>query len=54
MKRTKVSCVMQHGIAHYERLEVVNICRGRAFSIIVNERTDFSKNQMAILELPVP
>ena len=29
LKRSKASCVMQYGIAHYERLDVVNICKSQ-------------------------
>lgn len=42
MKLTKVAYVMQDGIAHYERLEFVNICKNQKFSVIVDESTDVS------------
>jgi len=46
LKRTKAAYVMQYGIAHFERLEVINICINQKFSIIVDESTDVSTNQM--------
>lgn len=41
-KRNKAAYVMQQGIAHYERLTIVDICREQKFSIIIDESTDVS------------
>ena len=46
LKRTKAAYVMQYGIAYSERQDVVDICRNQKFSIIVDESTDVSTNQM--------
>ena len=46
LKRTKAAYVMQQGIAHHERLDVVSICRNQKYSIIIDESTDISTKQM--------
>ena len=37
MKQTKISYVMQDGIAFHEKLEVANMCRRNKFSIMIDE-----------------
>ena len=46
MKRTKISYVMQNGIAFHEKLEVKNICKESKFSIMIDESTDISVTQI--------
>ena len=46
MKRTKISYVMQDGIAFHEKLEVTNICKESKFSIMVDENIDISVTQI--------
>ena len=46
MKRTKISYVMQDGIAFHEKLEVMNICKESKFSIMIDESTDISVTQI--------
>ena len=46
MKRTKISYVMQNGIAFHEKLKVTNICKESKFSIIIDESTDISVMQI--------
>ena len=46
MKRTKISYVMQDGIAFHEKLEVTNICKESKFSIMIDESTDISVTQI--------
>lgn len=45
MKETKMSCVLQDGIAFYEKLALTDICKKHKFSIITDESTDISVNQ---------
>ena len=46
LKHIKPAYVMQYGIAHFEWLEVINICRNQKFSISVDESSDVCTNQM--------
>ena len=46
MKQTKISYVMQDGIAFHEKLEVANMCRRNNFSIMIDESTDISVTQV--------
>ena len=45
-KQTKISYVMQDGIAFHEKLEVANMCRRNKFSIMIDESTDISVTQV--------
>ena len=46
MKRSKISYVIQDGIAFHEKLEVTNICKESKFSITIDESTDISVTQI--------
>ena len=46
MKRTKLTYLMQDGIALHERQSQDEICRAPKFSIIVDESTDISVTQV--------
>ena len=46
MKRSKISYVIQDGIAFHEKLEVTNICKESKFSITIVESTDISVTQI--------
>ena len=46
LKRTKVSYLLQQGIAREERLAVANICKKQQFSLIIDESTDVSVSQI--------
>ena len=46
MKKTKMSYVIQDGIAYYEKLALTDICKKQKFSIIIDESTDISVNQI--------
>ena len=46
MKKTKVSYVMQYGLASEERQEIVEICRENKFSLMIDESTDISVTQI--------
>lgn len=45
-KRTKLAYIIQDGIAHYEKLEINEICRQQKFSLIIDESTDISVTQV--------
>ena len=45
-KRTKLLYTIQDGIAHYEKLELNEICRTQKFSVIIDESTDASIAQV--------
>ena len=46
MKQTKISHVMQDGIAFHEKQIVANICKGNRFFILIDESTDISVNHI--------
>ena len=46
MKQTKISYIMQDGVAFHEKLEVANIHRRNKFSITIDESTDISVIQV--------
>ena len=46
LKRSKAAYVMQHGIAHHERQDIISICKSKKFSILIDESTDVSTSQM--------
>ena len=46
LKRTKVSYLLQQGIAREEWLAVANICKKQQFSLIIDESTDVSVSQI--------
>ena len=45
-KRTKLSYTIQDGIAHYEKLELNEICCTQNFSVIIDKSTDASIKQV--------
>ena len=46
MRATKVSYLVQDGIAHYEDLDISKACREAKFSLIIDESTDISVCQV--------
>ena len=46
MKRTKLSYIIQDGIAHHEKMQITDICKSNKFSIIIDESTDISVTQI--------
>ena len=50
-KRTKLSYTTQDGIAHYENLELNEICHTQKFSAIIDESTDASITQVLAIVL---
>jgi len=46
MKRTKASYVIQYGIAHEEKRSLASICQDTMFSLIIDESTDVSVEQI--------
>lgn len=46
LKKTKLTYIMQDGIAHYERNEISEILRKQKFSILIDESTDVSVTQI--------
>ena len=44
--RTKLLYTIQDGIAHYEKLELPEICRAQKFSVVIDESTDASITQV--------
>ena len=46
LKRTKVSYLVQDGIAYYEKQTIAQICQNQRFSIIIDESTDVSVCQV--------
>lgn len=45
-KRTKLSYIIQDGIAYHEKLELNEVCRKQKFSLIIDESTDVSVTQV--------
>ena len=46
MKQTKISYVMQDGIAFLEKQKVANICKGNKSFILIDKSTDISVTQI--------
>ena len=46
LKLTKMSCVIQDGIAFHERLSLTTVCQTQKFSLIIDESTDISVTQI--------
>ena len=48
-KKTKLSYIIQDGIARLEKIEVNDICRNQNFSVIIDESTDISVTQVLVI-----
>ena len=46
VKRTKLSYLVQDGIAYYEKVELVQTLRSQKFSLVIDESTDISVTQV--------
>lgn len=46
LKKTKLSYIIQDGIAYYERDEISKVCRNQKFSLLIDESTDISVTQI--------
>ena len=46
IKKTKVSYLIQEGIAYYENVELVEILQNTKFCLLINESTDISVSQV--------
>ena len=46
VKRTKMSYLIQDGIAHYEHKDLISILKEQKFSLVIDESTDISVTQV--------